>query len=45
MSHHPAKFGGHWDGGSEDMILVSHVISQDYVIKESCDIMGERPSW
>ena len=27
------------------MCLVSHVISQDHVIKESCDFVDENPSW
>ena len=26
------------------MVLVSHVISQDHVVKGSCDFMGRSPS-
>ena len=36
-SSHPAKFGGHRHCNSGDMILVSHMISQDQVIKWSSD--------
>ena len=34
VSYHPAKFGGHRHTGSEDIILVCQVISQDHVIKD-----------
>ena len=27
------------------MVLVCHVIFQGYVIKASCDIKGDNPSW
>ena len=43
-SHQLAKFGGHRQCGSEDVIVVCHVISQDPVIKGSCDFMGRNPS-
>ena len=34
VSHHPAKFGGHWYCGSGDIkILVCHVILQDHMKK------------
>ena len=44
-SHHPTKFGGHrhCDGG-DIIILVCHVISQDHVMKPSCDFMSKSPS-
>ena len=42
MSYHPAKFGGHKHSGSRYiMVLVCHVISEDQVIKGSCNFMGE----
>ena len=41
VNYHPAKFGRHRYSGKEDMLLVGHVISQEYVIKELCDFMGE----
>ena len=41
VSHQPAKFGGHRHFSTGD-ILVYHVISQDHVIKGSCD-SGEQP--
>ena len=44
-SYQPAKFGGHRQYGNEDiMVLVCHVILQDYMMKESCDSMGRSPS-
>ena len=40
-----AKFFGHRDRGSRDiMILTFCVISQDHVIKGSCNFMGKNPS-
>ena len=46
MSYHPAKFGDHsHSGGGIKMIIVCHVILQEYVIKGSCDFMGGSPSW
>lgn len=45
VSHHPAKSGDHKHGGDGDIIvLVCHVISQDYVFKVSSDIMGRSRS-
>ena len=45
ISHHSAKFGGYRHCGSGNiMVLVSHMISQDHVIKEACDFMGRSPS-
>ena len=44
-SHDPTKFGDHRYCDSGDMLLVCHVIEQDYVIKESCEFMSERNSW
>ena len=43
VNHHPVKCGGHRNCGSGDlMILVCHVISQDYVIIWSCDFIGRK---
>ena len=40
LSYHPAKFGGHRDCGSKDiMVLLCLVLSQDHAIKASCDFM------
>ena len=40
-SHQFAKFGGHRHCDSENiMILGYHVISQDHIIKGSCDFIG-----
>ena len=50
VGHHPAKFIGHGHCGKGDIvILVCHVILQDYLIKEPYDIMegfplGKSPS-
>ena len=45
VCHHPIKFGGHKHCGSEDITaLLCHVISQDHVIKGSCDFMCRSPS-
>ena len=50
VSHYPAKFGGHRHCDSGDIIvLVCHVISQEYVIKRSRDLVvvarqGKSPS-
>ena len=44
-SHQFAKFGGHRHCDSENiMILGYHVISQDHIIKGSCDFIGRNPS-
>ena len=44
ISHHPTKFGGHRHCGSGVIIiLVSHVILQDCVIKGSCGITARSP--
>ena len=43
VSHHSAKFCAQRDCGSGDMVLIDHLISQDHVIKGSCDFMGETP--
>ena len=41
VNHHSAKFDGHRHCGSGNiMALVHHVISQDHVIKHSCDYMA-----
>ena len=38
VSHHPTKFGGHiYHGCGDIMVFVNPVISQDYVIRGSCD--------
>ena len=45
VSCQPAKFDGNRHCGDGDvMILVCHVISQDYVIKELFDVIGVIPS-
>ena len=45
VSQHPPKLGGHTHCGCEDiMVLVGHVISQDHVIKGTCDFTGRRLS-
>ena len=45
MSHHPTKFHGRRHCGSADvMVLACQVMSQDYVIRGSCDFMGSNPS-
>ena len=43
VNYHPAMFGGHKHCGSEDMILVCHMILQDHEIKGSSDYMGKSP--
>ena len=45
VSHHPVtKFGAHWHfGWGQKMVLVCHVIPQDYVIKWSHDFMSRSP--
>ena len=44
-SHQFAKFGGYRHCDSENiMILGYHVISQDHIIKGSCDFIGRNPS-
>ena len=45
VSCHPVKFSDCSHSNSDDvLVLVCHVISQDHVIKGSCDFM-ERSSW
>ena len=40
VGYHSVKFGGHRHSDSGDMVVsVCHVISQDHVTKESCDII------
>ena len=44
ISYHPAKFCSHRNSDSGDIVaLVCHVISQDHVIKESCDFIDSIP--
>ena len=43
VNYHPAMFGSHKHRGSEDMILVCHMILQDHEIKGSSDYMGKSP--
>ena len=41
---HPTNFGDHGHSGSGNiMFLAYHVISQEHVIKGSCDFMSEVP--
>ena len=45
VSHHATTFGGHEHSGSGDiMVLVFHVIFQEYGTKGSSNFMGRRPS-
>ena len=45
VCYHPARVGVHRYCDSGDiMVLVCQVISQDYVIKPSCDFIGWSPS-
>ena len=45
VSHHPTKCGGHGYCGSGDIkVLVCQVISQDHLMKLSCDFMDRSPS-
>ena len=45
VGYHPPRFGGLKPSDSGDIaVLVCHVISQDHVIKESCDFIGRSPS-
>ena len=45
VKQHPVKFGGHRACGDGDvMILVCHMISEDHVIKGSCDFVAWSPS-
>ena len=39
----PGNFGGQSHSGSGDMFLVYHMISQDHMIKGSCDFMSGIP--
>ena len=42
-SHHPAKLGGQGNWGNENlMLLICHVILQDRVAQEPCDLLGRR---
>ena len=44
VSRHPAKFGGHWNCDSRDiMLLICHVILQDHLMKEQGNFMGRNP--
>ena len=44
-SHYPPKFGGHRPCGREDiLVLVCHMTSSDFVVRDSCSIMVEFPS-
>ena len=46
LSDHPAKIVDHKHCGSGDIIvLVSHVILQDHLIKAPCDFMGDFFGW
>ena len=45
VSYHPAKFGGNRHSHSGDiMVLACHMISQDHLIKASCDFISRSPS-
>ena len=45
MSYYAAKLGGHKDCDSGNiMVLACHMISQNHVIKGSCDFMGRSSS-
>ena len=45
LSLHPANFGGHRRCAREIIsFFVYHVTSRNFVVRESCDIMGEFPS-
>ena len=42
VSIHSAKFGGHRHYAREEIsFFVCHVILRDFVVRESCDIIGE----
>ena len=44
VNYHPAKFRGHRHCGSGDIIfLICHVISQDQIVKGSCDFKKQEP--
>ena len=46
VSRHSARFGGHRHCGSGDrLVLVCHVISENHVIKGSCDFKSRSPLW
>ena len=41
VGYYLAKFGDHrHSDGGDIVVLVSHMISEDHVIKGSCDIIG-----
>ena len=43
--HHPTKFGGHIHCGGVDItVLVCQVISEDHMMKGSCDFISKDPS-
>ena len=45
VGYHPAKLDSHKHSDSGDiMVLVCHVILQDEVIKELCELIGTIPS-
>ena len=45
VCHHRSKFGGHrYCGGGDITVSVCHKISEDYMIKKPCDIIGRSPS-
>ena len=45
-SEHPAKLSSHGLCGSGDiLVLVCHMIVQDYLIKKLFDVMVWNPSW
>ena len=45
VTHQFAKLGGYRNCGTGDiMTLGCHMISQDHVMKGSCDFMGRSPS-
>ena len=45
LSHHPTTFHGHKRCGSgEVMVLACHVISQDHIIRRSCDFIASNLS-
>ena len=46
ISLHPANFGGHSRCEREESLLfVCNMTLRDFVVRESCDTMGEFPSW
>ena len=46
MSHHLARFGGHWSSASEDIkFLICNVTLQDHMIQGSSNFMSVSSSW